>query len=66
MKKKDFIEKYMNRKMKNHGLPYGMAYLTLRDRTEEEAEKKWKSMKKNERNKKQPPNTYCHHEDGDL
>lgn len=46
MTKQEYIGNYLNRKMKNHGLPYGMAYLNLLANTEEKAEKAWKQFKK--------------------
>jgi outer membrane protein assembly factor BamD (BamD/ComL family) len=32
----------MNKAMKDHGLPYGLAYFNLRTENEEKAEKAWK------------------------
>ncbi len=37
-----FLGEYLNRKMKNHGLPHGMAYYQLLSNNEEKAEKAWK------------------------
>lgn len=41
MEKSEFVGKYLSndKKLKNHGLPYGMAYLNLLAETEERAEK---------------------------
>lgn len=54
MNKQKFIGKYLNKKMKNHNLPYGMAYFNLLAATEEKAEKAYvrykKKIKKNETN----------------
>lgn len=41
-KKQKFIGEYLDKKMKNHNLPYGMQYLNLLAKTEQEAERKWK------------------------
>ncbi len=41
-----FIGDYINHKMKNHELPYGMAYLNLLTKTEKKAQKAWKKFKK--------------------
>ena len=43
--KKEFIGEYLNKKLKNHNLPYGLKYYTLVYETEEEAEKLWKALK---------------------
>ncbi len=37
-----FIGKYLDKHMKDHGLPYGIAYFNLVSDTEEKAEKAWK------------------------
>lgn len=42
MTKQKYIERYITRKMKGHGLPYGMQYLNLLAKTEEDAEKQWR------------------------
>lgn len=39
--KQDFIGAYLDKKMKNHGLPYSMAYYNKLSRHEDEAEKLW-------------------------
>jgi hypothetical protein len=44
--KQDFIGKYLDRKMKNHGLHYGMDYLNKVAKHEEDAEKLWKKKQK--------------------
>jgi PII-like signaling protein len=44
MNKQEFISNYLNEKLKNHGLPYGIQYLNLVAETEEKAEKVWKSI----------------------
>jgi len=54
MDKQEFIGKYLDEKMKNHGLPYGMAYLNLLAETEEKAEKAYLVyIKKQEKNNTQ-------------
>lgn len=46
--KQKFIGEYLDKKMKNHGLTYGIAYLSKLANAEEEAEKKWnKKVTKN-------------------
>jgi len=40
--KQQFIGKYLDRKMKNHGLPMGLAYYNLLHDMGEKAEKAWK------------------------
>ncbi len=47
--KQEFIGDYLNLKMKDHGLPYGMQYINLLSRMEEEAETKWKEKNKKKR-----------------
>lgn len=44
--KEIFIGKYLDRKLKNHNLPYGMQYFGLRSDMEEKAEKAWKRKQK--------------------
>ena len=44
--KDDFIGVYLDKKMKNHGLPYGMAYICLLIKHEDAAEKKWNALQK--------------------
>lgn len=44
--KEEFIGKYLNKKMKDHGLPYGMEYLNKLADAEEAAEKSWKLKSK--------------------
>ncbi len=39
--KHDFIGKYLDRKMKGHGLPYGIGYFQLLADTEDAAERAW-------------------------
>jgi hypothetical protein len=43
MTKEEFIANYLNksRRLKNHNLPYGMEYLSLVSKVEEDAEKAW-------------------------
>ena len=48
--KEEFVGNFMDKKMKGHGMAYGMAYLNFRDKMEYEAEKKWKA-KQNRLNK---------------
>lgn len=36
-----FISDYLNKHMRNHGLPYNMQYLNLLAETEEKAKKAW-------------------------
>jgi hypothetical protein len=53
MSKEEFIANYLNksRRLKNHNLPYGMEYLNLVSKVEEDAEKHWKKhIKKNKTN----------------
>lgn len=40
--KQTFIGEYLDKHMKGHALPYGMAYLNLLAETELKAEKAWK------------------------
>jgi len=49
--KQKFIGEYLDRKMKEHGLLFGMQYLSLLAKTEEEAERKWKLKSKIKREK---------------
>jgi len=44
--KQKFIGNYLDKKMKNHGLPYGMQYISLLATMEEMAQKAWKSKQK--------------------
>lgn len=46
MTKQQFIGKYLDKKMKNHNLPYGMEYFSLLKKFIEHAEKLWKKRKK--------------------
>ena len=46
MTKQEFIGKYLDRKMKNHNLPMGMAYYNLLGNMTEKAEKAWKVKRK--------------------
>lgn len=43
--KKQFIAEYIQEAMKDHGLPYGMAYMNLLMEKYEEAEKLWKTRR---------------------
>lgn len=52
MTKDEFIGNYLDKNMKNHGLPYGMAYLNKVATHEEEALKKWKAKERAEKLKK--------------
>lgn len=52
MDKQEFIGKYLDKHLKNHGLPYGIQYLNLVAETEEKAEKAWKRKLKVKRRKK--------------
>lgn len=45
MNKNEFICSFLDRKMKNHGLPYGLAYFSLLNKMEEKAQKAWKKHK---------------------
>ena len=38
----EFIGKYLDNKMKDHNLPYGLQYYGLLAKHTEDAEKKWK------------------------
>lgn len=49
IEKQDFIGAYLDKKMKNHGLPYGMAYLNKVARHEEDAEKLWAKKQKSKK-----------------
>ena len=42
--KEKFIGHYLTKKLKNHKLPYGMAYLNLLADTEEKAERAYKKI----------------------
>ena len=48
--KQDFIGKYLDKKMKNCNLPYGMAWVSKVARHEEAAEKLW-AKKEKQKNK---------------
>lgn len=41
MTKEEYIGRYLDKKMKNHNLPYGLEYLNLVAEYEEKAEKLW-------------------------
>lgn len=41
MTKYEYVGRYLDKKMKNNTLPYGMAYLNLVANYEEKAEKLW-------------------------
>lgn len=43
--KEKFIGKYLDKHMKNHGLPMGLEYYSLLFKTEQKAIKKWKKKK---------------------
>ena len=45
MTKQEYIGNYLDRRMKNHGLPYGTAYINLLATMEEKAVKAWKQFK---------------------
>lgn len=45
-KKEEFIGNYLDKKMKNHGLPMSMQYYSLLGKHTEDAEKKWKAKQK--------------------
>ncbi len=47
MTKQEYIGNYLDRKMKNHNLPWSMAYYALLNKMEEAAEKSWKRKNKN-------------------
>lgn len=47
MNKEDFIGEYLDKKMKGHGLPYGMEYLDRVATFEDKAGKIWERMKIN-------------------
>lgn len=51
MDKQEFIGKYLDKHLKNHGLPYGIQYLNLVAETEEKAEKAWNRKFGNTKNK---------------
>lgn len=42
MTKDEFIGKYLDRAMEEHGLPYGLAYYNLLAEKTEEAEQQWR------------------------
>jgi len=42
MTKDKFIGMYLEREMKDHGLPYGLAYYNLLEEKTEKAERAWK------------------------
>ncbi len=44
MTKDEYVGKYLDKKMKNHNLPYGMQYLNLVAKHTEYAEKKWEKL----------------------
>ena len=48
MNKAEYVGRYMDKKLKNCKLPYGLAYLQLRDDTEEKGEKLWEAKIKRE------------------
>lgn len=41
--KSEFIGKYLDKKLKGHGLPMGGEYFNLLEKHSEDAEKKWKA-----------------------
>lgn len=45
MTKEDFIAKYLDKKMKNHKLPYGMEYFNRVATMEDKAGKLWGRLK---------------------
>ena len=45
MNKEEFIGEYLDKKMKGHGLPYGMEYLNRVATMEDKAGKIWKRLK---------------------
>lgn len=45
MNKHQFVGDFLNRRMKNHNLPYGMTYLNLLAKTEELALRSWNRFK---------------------
>ena len=46
MTKYQFIGKYLDKEMKNHGLPYGLAYYNLLEEKELKALRAWKRHEK--------------------
>jgi len=46
MTKDEFIGKYLEKKLKNCDLPYGIHYIYLRDKHWDDAEIKWKNKLK--------------------
>ncbi len=44
--KNDFIGNYLDKKMKNHDLPWSMQYYSLLHKNTDEAEAKWKAKQK--------------------
>ncbi len=47
--KQIFIGEYLDKAMKDHGLPYGMRYINMVCDKETEAEKEWNRLKKAKR-----------------
>jgi len=42
--KEEFIGQYLDKKMKNHNLPMGMAYYNKLSKHTDDAEKKWEKL----------------------
>ena len=49
--RQEFIGNYLSKKMKDHGLPYGIAYINLLAKHEEIAEKKYIEYKNAQKSK---------------
>jgi hypothetical protein len=43
MKQDEYVGKYLDKKMKNHDLPHGMAYYNLLSKFQEKAEKNFEN-----------------------
>ncbi len=68
MTKDEYIGNYLDKKLKDCKLPYGIKYLNLRDGHCDKAEKNWNNkIKNNMKNKKNDPvNNPSHYTDGKI